>query len=61
MKGRPFNSLILPDSNLDCVERDRCQIAVSVEMKIRRLYIPQTVVLLELWPWTDAVTITGQH
>lgn len=37
MKGRPFNNLIPCESNLDCVERDRCQITVSVEMKIRRL------------------------
>lgn len=23
MKGKPFNNLIPPNSNLDCVERDR--------------------------------------
>lgn len=39
MKGRPFNNLIPSESNLDRVERDRCQITVSVEMKIRRLCI----------------------
>lgn len=40
MKGKPFNNLIPSDSNLDCVERDRCQITVLVETKIRRLCIP---------------------
>lgn len=39
MKGRPFNNLIPSESNLDRVERDRCQITVSVEMEIRGLCI----------------------